>query len=43
MYHGFTFSPTLITDVMGSVSGGMRQGVIFDGVLNIGSISILND
>ena len=36
MYHGFTFSPTLITEVMGNVSGGMRQGVIFDGVLNLG-------
>jgi porin len=36
MYHGFTFSPTLITEVMGNVSGGMRQGVIFDGVLNMG-------
>ena len=36
LYHGFTFSPTLITEVMGNVSGGMRQGVIFDGVLNMG-------
>jgi porin len=36
MYHGLTVSPTLIAEVMGNVSGGMRQGVIFDGVLNLG-------
>ena len=29
-------APTLITEVMGNVSGGMRQGAIFDGVLNMG-------
>ncbi len=36
MYHGFSISPVLIAEVMGNVSGGMRQGVIFDGVLNVG-------
>jgi porin len=36
IYHGFTFSPTLITEAMGNVSGGMSQGAIFDGVLNLG-------
>ena len=43
MYDGFTFSPILITEAMGNVSGDMRQGVIFDGVLKWRSISILND
>jgi porin len=36
MYHGLTVSPTLIAEVMGNIFGGMRQGVIFDGVLNLG-------
>ena len=36
MYHGFSISPVLIAEVMGNVSGGIRQGVIFDGVLNVG-------
>jgi porin len=34
--HGFSFSPVLIGEVMGNVSGGMERGVIFDGVLNLG-------
>src|SRR3984957_15316356 len=36
LYRGFTFSPVLIAEVMGNVSGGDRRGVIFDGVLNLG-------
>ncbi len=36
MYRGFTVSPTLITEVMGNVSGGLSRAAIFDGVLNIG-------
>jgi porin len=35
MYRGFTFTPSLIAEVMGNVTGGQRQGVIFDGVLNL--------
>ena len=36
LYRGFAFSPVLIAEVMGNVSGGDRRGVIFDGVLNLG-------
>ena len=36
LYRGFSFSPVLIGEVMGNVSGGDRRGVIFDGVLNLG-------
>jgi porin len=36
LYRGFSFSPVLIAEVMGNVSGGDRRGVIFDGVLNLG-------
>lgn len=35
LYRGFAFSPTYIGEVMGNPTGGERQGVVYDGVLNL--------
>lgn len=33
--HGFEFHPVFIADVLGNPAGGMRQGAVFDGGLNL--------